>query len=489
MTNDDDALRQAELAYAQAKTYGRDVARLYAAEKDRRKELETSTQKLQAIFDTAPNGLAVIDNNLTIVEVNPRFLALFQSSNCVGQSLANLMPVDILQNAMKWVQAEQVDLTDVEIEIKEPVERTLLVNISPLKNSQEWVLIVYDLTERKRLEGLKDEFVNIAAHELRTPLAGVMGFVSVLQEELEQTNDPMMMNLTSLILQSTERLRDTIDELVEFATTSRSGEHDLNIVEIDLVRLLQKTVETLKHKLESENIDCRLELPNTPLIVGGDRFILDGILYQLLSNAIKFNKPGGKIAVRAYLLSESSPLTAQYEAGNTIIEIRDTGIGIPQTDIERVFDKFYQVEEHLTRGIGGLGLGLTIARRGIEQHGGQITVTSVLGKGSTFTIMLPPMKQIKEVSIDNRLDMAHQQMLTYAKDMARAVSSERKISRKMEKINALSATLTQLLDTVPAQPASPHEAPAGYAEAFGKIRDGIDALVKLSQPEHKKANM
>jgi two-component system phosphate regulon sensor histidine kinase PhoR len=464
----DDALKKAELAYAQARAYGKDVARLYASEKDRRKELETTTQKLQAIFDTAPNGLAVIDDNLNIIEANPRFLALLQQgAECIGQPLGNILPTVGLLNAMQHVREESLELGVVEIEIDEPVIRTLLVNLSPLNNEQGWVLILHDLTERKRLEGLKDEFVNIAAHELRTPLAGVMGFVGVLQEELGQSDDPMMVNLTTLILQSTERLRDTIDELVEFASISRSSSQNMHIAEVDMTRLLQKSVNMLQHKMEAENIGCTLELPAQDLMVRGDHFILDGIIYQLLSNAIKFNRSGGKVFVRARQVEAAGAISHGLYAGTTIIEIEDTGIGIPKTDLDKVFDKFYQVEEHLTRGIGGLGLGLTIAKRGVEQHGGLLTVSSQFGVGSTFRIILPPLKELNEVSIDNRLDMAHRQMLTYARDMARAVSLERKMSRKMERINALSANLAALSAEFDAGAAPLQEIVAELAQLSG----------------------
>ena len=442
----DDNLTGAELAYAQARAYGRDVARLYAAEKARSKELETTTQKLQAIFDTAPNGLAVIDNALTIIEANPRFLALFQQTpEIIGQSMAQLLPVEKLLEAMQLVKNEAMGLGQVEIELTEPVLRTLLVNLSPLGDEQGWVLIIHDLTERQRLEGLKDEFVNIAAHELRTPLAGVMGFVGVLQEELKQIDDPMMTNLTDLILHSTERLRITIDELVDFAATQRSTAQNLHIADIDLIQLLQKSIDLVQQKSEAQNITCRLQLPNEALMVRGDRFILGEVIYQLLNNAIVFNRPGGRIIVRAHYLTPSNPFLEKTEKGTVLIEIEDTGIGIPRTDLEKIFDKFYQVEEHLTRGIGGLGLGLTIARRGIEQLGGRLTVTSQLDQGSTFRIILPPLTQLSDVSIDNRLDVAHQQMLTYAKDMARAVASQRKISKQMQQVNMLSTNLAAKL--------------------------------------------
>lgn len=481
----DEMLNDVELAYAQARKFGEDVARLYAAEKARRKELETTTQKLQAIFDTTPNGLAVVDNNLRVVEANPRFLALFQqSSSCVQQPLADLLPIEPLQQAMQAIKNDSSALAFVELEITEPVHRTLLVNLAPLRDAQGWVLILHDLTERKRLEGLKDEFVNIAAHELRTPLAGVIGFVGVLQEELRSVDNPMMTNLIKLILKSTDRLKTTIDELVDFAATQRNSAKNLHIAEVDLGRLLRQSIELLQQKIEAKNLTCYFELPDYELIVRGDRFILDDILYHLFNNAILFNKPGGDIIIRAYRVDQVTAATAQLEVGTTVIEIEDTGIGIPSTDLEKIFDKFYQVEEHLTRGVGGLGLGLTIARRGIEQHGGQLSVTSQLGQGSTFRIILPLITQLNEVSIDNRLDVAHQQMLTYAKDMAQAIASERRMRKKLEQINNVSSDLVKKLVQLPVA-SNPN--PAGLteqnAQMLSQVQDMVQELMHLSEQD------
>lgn len=477
----DDMLNNVELAYAQARKFGEDVARLYAAEKARRRELETTTQKLQAIFDTAPNGLAVVDNSLKIIEANPRFLELFQKTPaCIEQPLADLLPIEPLQKTIQSVK-DGTAFGHVEIEITEPVYRTLLVNLAPLSDEQGWVLILHDLTERMRLEGLKDEFVNIAAHELRTPLAGVIGFVGVLQEELQPIDDPMMTNLIQLILRSTDRLKTTIDELIDFATTQRNSAKNLHIGDINLNKLLRQSVDLLQPRIEAKNLKCQLQLPNYELIVRGDRFIIDDIIYQLLNNAILFNKPDGDIFIRGYQLDETTAAALELEAGTTIIEVQDTGIGIPTTDLGKIFDKFYQVEEHLTRGVGGLGLGLTIARRGIEQHGGQLTVTSQLGQGSTFRVILPPITQLNEVSIDNRLDVAHQQMLTYAKDMAQAIASERRMRKKMEQINNLSSNLAEICQRLPGESAHLGANPENHkAEILSRVQEIVQELVNLS---------
>ena len=122
---------ETEKAYAQALDYGKDLARLYAAEKTRRKEFETTNQKLQAIFDTVPNGLAVVDNALTIVEANPRFLALFeQTQDCIGQSLSTLLPVETLQEMMGSIEAAPLETGSIEISIFQPVPRNLLITFS-----------------------------------------------------------------------------------------------------------------------------------------------------------------------------------------------------------------------------------------------------------------------------------------------------------------------------------------------------------------------
>lgn len=467
----------AQQAYAQAQAYGRDLARLYTLEKERRKELEISSQKLQAVFDTVPTGLAVVDNDLIIIEANPRFLALFeQTPHCFGQPLANLLPIEALLESIKSLETEADKSSSVEIEVTRPVSRTFLINLSSLGNGRDWVLVFHDLTERKRLEGLKNEFVNIAAHELRTPLAGVMGFVSVLKEDLKDLNNPLAAEVMDLILQSTDRLKGIIDELVDFASSQRSPNDGLNITEVDLSQIFHQSLKVLQPQIETKKLTCAVETPR-PLLTRGDHLILTEVIYHLIENAVKFNKPKGKIIIRVHgLASATSPMEEPGKQG-VLVEIEDTGIGIPQTELDKIFDKFYQVEEHLVRAVGGLGLGLTIARRGVQRHGGQLWVTSQLGQGSIFRVMLPALTEPSNVAIDNRLDVLHQQMLVYAQDTARATASQRKLSKKMKEIKELGLSLTAELNQIATtQP---------EAEAFVTIFELTDKvaqkLVQLSE--------
>lgn len=469
---------ETQQAYAQARAFGRDLARLYAIEKERRKTLETTTKKLQAIFDTVPTALAVVDDHLTILEANPHFLALFeQTEDCIGEPLSKLLPRESLQQILIAFKANKGVTGSVEVEIKHPLRRSLLIKFSALGDNHGIVLVFYDLTERRRLESLKSEFVNIAAHELRTPLAGVMGFVSILKEDVKDIDNPKSTEIMDLILQSTERLKTIIDELVDFATTQGVAEEFLNISEVDLSQIFHKSIMFLQPQIKAKQITYRFEPSDKPFIIRGDDRILTEAIYHLLENAVKFNRTQGTITVKVNYLPLATITTETDNNQVLMIEIEDTGIGIPQTELDKIFDKFYQVEEHLIRASGGLGLGLTIAQRGIQRHGGQLSVISQLGKGSTFHIILPIRTQVSQVSIDNRLDIAYQQMLAYAKDMAQAVTSQRKLSKKMEQIKNLSSTLCEqfkLLSTV--QPST-----AAYANILSHCDEITQTLLKLAE--------
>ena len=178
-------------AYAQAKRYGQDLARIYGQEKAKRQELEIANQKLSAIWATAPNGLAVLDQQMRVTQANPRFEAqVEQSGQCQGHLLTELLPSPDLAATIDIASREGTPFAEIEVTLAEPTHRTLQITGAPLSAGDQrgWVVSLHDLTERKRLEGLKEEFVDIAAHELRTPLAIILGFASVLDEDLESVD-------------------------------------------------------------------------------------------------------------------------------------------------------------------------------------------------------------------------------------------------------------------------------------------------------------
>jgi len=428
----------ANLGYNQALKYGQDLARLYTQEKLKRRDLQLANQKLQAILETAPNGLAMLDEAMAIVESNPRFEALVeQIGSCVGRPLIEVLPSEQLITNLESASREGKRFAEFEVTLFEPVVRAFHVSGAPLSagNQRGWVISLHDITERKRLEGLKEEFINIAAHELRTPLAIILGYASVLREDLGDMEKPVTLAAIDAIIKSSDRLTMVIDELVGFAAAKGRSADDVASDRFDLRKVVEHAADSVSHHANLKQIDISLELGEEPLMVSGDRVILAQSVGHLLDNAIKFNRPRGHIQVRAIQGEE-----------DVTLEVRDTGIGIPLTDQQKIFGLFYQVEGHMTRAEGGLGIGLAIAQRGVELHGGHIDVESTLGQGSCFRVFLPSSVEQVPISSQTRLDTAHQQTLAYGRDLARAVTAEQKLLKRLNQASALSHQLLMRLE-------------------------------------------
>jgi PAS domain S-box-containing protein len=427
-----------DLGYAQALKYGQDLAHLYTQEKAKRRDLELANQKLQAILSTAPNGLAVLDETMTIVETNPRFEALVeQNGGCVGRSLIEVFLSDEPAATLERASREETRFAEVEVTLPRPINRTLHVIGAHLSAGRQrgWVVSLHDITERKRLEALKEEFINIAAHELRTPLTIILGYASVLREDMEDSDDTIAVTALDAILQATNQLTMVIDELVGFAAAKSRSTDDIERDRFDLWEVIHRAVNSVMRQANFKNVDILTKASSEPLMVNGDRVILAQAIGHLLDNAVKFNRPGGQVYIRATRVNDEA-----------ILEIEDTGIGIPRTDLDKIFDMFYQVEGHMTRAEGGLGMGLSIAQRGVELHGGHITAESTLDQGSCFRVILPPSVEQTPISPQTRLDTAHQQTLAYGRNLARAYVTQQALTQRLSHMSELSNQLLTRLE-------------------------------------------
>jgi len=272
-----------------------------------------------------------------------------------------------------------------------------------------------------------------------------MGYVSILAEELADRLNATEQEFMGSIVGSGERLTRIVDELVQFAE-AEGGEVRFTELKIDLREIAHEAISTLEARIREKGIEVRGEFPPQKAEVQGDRKMLLGVLRHLLENAINFSRPGGKITV---VIGERDDF---YQ-----VDVKDTGVGIPQVELPRIFDKFYQVEEHMTRSVGGLGLGLSIAKRAVELHGGEIWAESVLGHGSSFSFTLPQaergvpdwlatadgpapaelMQELEQARSSEeekaqQLALTQHQLLRYAQDLRRVFESERERHRRQE---------------------------------------------------------
>lgn len=228
--------------------------------------------------------------------------------------------------------------------------------------------------ELNELDKLKNDFIAIASHELRTPLSVILGYASFLQDEAKG----QFGELVNKVIASALQLRGIIEDLTNLRYLQQSAA-ELQRESVPLAVLIEEAVHDMFSTAEAKGQKVRLELPPESVIVQADRIRAGMALTNLLNNAVRFTPEGGQISVRGEL-----------HPGEARIIVSDNGIGLTEEQLGRVFDKFYQAEDHMTRKHGGLGIGLSIARALVEAHGGRIWASSAgLGQGAVFTFTLP----------------------------------------------------------------------------------------------------
>jgi signal transduction histidine kinase len=267
-------------------------------------------------------------------------------------------------------KADDAHYTDEDVTILETLTAQAAVAIQYRHLLQEAQLSYEKALE---LDRMKSDFLGITSHELRTPLGLVIGHIALLKDtaSLEQ------MEHIKIIQNSANRLAEITEELSDESSMKR-GFMNLKRRKVGVQLLIQQVVDTLWDLSLQRNITISSEVPENEITVEGDAEKLSIALSNLIKNAIIFTNEGGKVKIKG----EEVP-------GFIKISIVDNGIGIPDEELPKIFQRFYQVEKHLTRKHGGMGLGLAIAKEMVEMHGGRITVESVEGKGSRFMVFLP----------------------------------------------------------------------------------------------------
>jgi signal transduction histidine kinase len=234
-------------------------------------------------------------------------------------------------------------------------------------------LLTYQNAQLVELDRLKDEFVSSVSHELRTPLTSISGYVELM---LEETEEPDTRQHLAIVDRNAQRLLSLVSDLL-FTAKLQDGRLELEKTDVDLGSLASQAVESARPRAEVGAVDVRAEIEPVPT-VQGEAARLAQLLDNLVSNAIKFTPSGGSVVVRVRRSGELA-----------CIEVSDTGIGIPDSERERLFQRFFRSQNALERQIQGTGLGLYISKAIVESHGGRIGVESREGEGTTFVVELP----------------------------------------------------------------------------------------------------
>ncbi|MBN1587092.1 MAG: HAMP domain-containing protein [Candidatus Omnitrophica bacterium] len=332
-----------------------------------------------AIVQSMAEGVVALDEIGRVLMINPAAAQMFDVAVARPRGLP-LVEV-IRQHEMNEL-VEQVQLKKKtarrDIHVYQPVERVLTAQAvltgSFGPGDPHTVIVIQDLTEQQRYERLRREFVANVSHELRTPLTSIRGLAETLEEgALEDPKNNR--RFLGIIREESSRLERLIEDLLQLARIE-SQEAAFKTQEVDLEKLVLGLAKTFQSELKKRSQKLQIELGNLPPVQGDPRR-LEQVFINLMDNAIKYNKDCGEIRI-----------SAQKADGKLRISVQDTGIGIPEEDLPRIFERFYRVDKARSRELGGTGLGLSIVKHIVEEHGGEVSVTSELSKGSVFLITL-----------------------------------------------------------------------------------------------------
>ena len=346
----------------------------------RSQALKVQSSQAEAMLQSMAEGVVAIDASGRILWLNGSAQRLVGASadQMVGKRVTEFIRHQELQALLDTAMHQQRPVSG-EVRLFAPAEQVIRVQATPCQGDAgqtALVLVVQDVTEMRRLEGMRREFVANVSHELKTPLTSIAGLVETLLSGA--LDDPAnRRRFVSLIEQEAGRLGRLIEDLLQLSQIE-SRATPLQLQAVNLGSLLKDVWGQLERQAAQRRVTIAWEItPSAPAALG-DPERLRQVFLNLLDNAIKFNQEGGRITVRVR--------AADAEVS---IEIEDAGIGIPEQDVPRIFERFYRVDKTRSRELGGTGLGLSIVKHLVELHQGRIQVRSRLGHGSAFIVTLP----------------------------------------------------------------------------------------------------
>ena len=337
---------------------------------------------LSVVMNQMQNGIIAVDGNLKVILVTPiakKLLGIIGNpeGRLVIEASKDVRLDDVFNEAMR-----QGGVYTNEVAARTAVgrgHRPLRLYVSPMRNDGQVVgalAMVEDITEIRRLEQVRTDFAANVSHELKTPLTSIRGFVETLENGAID-NPEMAHKFLRIIMLETERLTRLINDILSISKLE-SGNDEVSIERLRLDKMAYDVADMLSIHAGEKEVTINCHLNKEPVNIMGNSDRVEQMLINLIENAIKYNKPGGSVTVQVF----SNGVEAN-------VAISDTGIGIAEENLPRLFERFYRVDKGRSRQMGGTGLGLAIVKHIVRSMNGEIEVHSKLGEGTEFLITLP----------------------------------------------------------------------------------------------------
>jgi two-component system phosphate regulon sensor histidine kinase PhoR len=338
---------------------------------------ESERAQLDSVLASMVEGVLVVDSEGRIVLANPRLRELLSAWGEVeGRPLPEVFREPQVDRAFEEASHSD-ELVVRELEIRRPHERVLLMHAArfPRRGPRAGtVFVLHDVSDLRRVDKVRRDFIANASHELRTPLTAIQGFADTLASG--DVDAEQQRGYLEVISRNTQRMSALIEDLLALSRIEADG-HRLEIGEVDVGRIAEMTVADFAPRFEQAGLTAKVHVHPCPM-ARADRQAVEQILDNLLSNAARYTNAGGHVDV-----------TVEPKDDRVVITVADDGIGIPEHSRERIFERFYRVDAARSRALGSTGLGLAIVKHLVGRMGGEIRVESELGVGSRFTVTLP----------------------------------------------------------------------------------------------------
>ncbi len=333
-------------------------------------KLHQKNEQLDGIISSMQEGLVLIGPDDSIVLSNKRFDKIINSDVSIGKKYWEVLKDNNVRKLINSIRKGKKSRANV-IHV---FDSYYLCNSDYLEGKDQIVLVLHNISEKKKLELLKKDFIVNVSHELRTPLTSIKGFVETIENGRQDDKD--FKHYLEIIKRNTDRLIYIVEDLLTISEFEQTHtEPDLS--DVNLKELIENSIKIFEQKIKKKKLELRLNVGYQVGTIRADAFKLEQMFINLISNSINHTKKG------------SIAINATVENKKIKIEVSDTGRGIPKEHHERIFDRFYTVDKSHSRKMGGTGLGLSIVKHVVKLHKGEISIESEHGKGTKFIIILP----------------------------------------------------------------------------------------------------
>lgn len=374
------AVRYSGQGFGEISKLGATVNELAESLENQMLEIRQNDERLYELINHLVIGVMLLDNHRNIQMVNPAMNRILgeDTSQLLGKTYVEAIKSyglsHIIERAYRRKKAQ-----NNEIYFYYPEDRIVDANIVPIsgKNPGELnvIVLLYDITEIRRLEKVRTDFVANASHELRTPVTALKGFAETLLDGAKEDKE-VLDQFLEIMLKESIRLDSIVNDILELSRVEQK-QVPVNAEDVKIKDAVESTFKLVKQKAESKQMELSI-IEEDDVTIQTDLSRLKQVLANLINNAIVYTQERGKVVVKIHKEDES-----------VVIEVSDNGIGIPEDEQDRIFERFYRVDKARSRNSGGTGLGLSIVKYLVENLNGSITVNSKLGLGTTFTVKLP----------------------------------------------------------------------------------------------------